>query len=76
MTPGDLLHAATYTGDLTHPGGLRTAAVQTARLPGAVPGLPRKVGALAHYAPAAVALGKARTVSAEQVQQACEEIRP
>ncbi len=39
-------------------------------------GLPRQVSALAHYSLAAAALAKARTVSAEHVQSACEEVRP
>ena len=39
-------------------------------------GLPRLVSSLAHYALAAAALDKARTVSAEHVQSACEEVRP
>ena len=39
-------------------------------------GLPRQVSSLAHYALAAAALDKARTVSAEHVQRACDELRP
>ena len=39
-------------------------------------GLPRMVSSLAHYALAAAALDKARTVTAEHVQGACEELRP
>ena len=39
-------------------------------------GLPRQVSALAHYSLAAAALGKARRVSTDHVQSACEEIRP
>ena len=39
-------------------------------------GLPRMVSSLAHYSLAAAALDKARTVTAEHVQGACEELRP
>ena len=39
-------------------------------------GLPRQVSGLAHFALAAAALDQARTVSAEHVRRACEELRP
>ncbi len=39
-------------------------------------GLPRQVSSLAHYSLAAAALAKARTVSAEHLQRACDEVRP
>ena len=39
-------------------------------------GLPRMVSSLAHYSLAAAALDKARTVTTEHVQGACQEMRP
>jgi hypothetical protein len=38
--------------------------------------MPRKVNRLAHYALTSAALGQARTVTAEHVQTAREEIAP
>ena len=37
---------------------------------------PKPSGRLHHYALVAAALAKARTVSAEHVQRACDEVRP
>jgi general secretion pathway protein A len=42
----------------------------------ATQGMPRKVNRLAHYALTSAALEKARTVSAEHVQAAREEVAP
>jgi type II secretory pathway predicted ATPase ExeA len=42
----------------------------------ATQGMPRKVNRLAHYALTSAALGQARTVSAEHVQAAREEVAP
>ncbi len=42
----------------------------------ATQGMPRKVNRLAHYALTSAAIGQARTVTAEQVQTAREEVAP
>ena len=39
-------------------------------------GLPRKINRIAHYALSAAALDKARTVNAEHLQSAIEELQP
>ena len=39
-------------------------------------GLPRQINRIAHYALAAAALDKARTVNADHLQHALEELRP
>ncbi len=38
--------------------------------------MPRKVNRIAHYALTSAAIDKARTVTAEHVQSACEELAP
>jgi type II secretory pathway predicted ATPase ExeA len=42
----------------------------------ATQGMPRNVNRLAHYALTSAAIDKARTVTTEHVQAACEEIAP
>ena len=39
-------------------------------------GLPRQINRIAHYALSAAALDKARTVNADHLQHALEELRP
>ena len=39
-------------------------------------GLPRQINRTAHYALSAAALAKARTVDAEHMQHALDELRP
>ncbi len=39
-------------------------------------GLPRQINRIAHYALSAAALAKARTVDAEHMQNALDELRP
>ena len=44
--------------------------------PRAHPGLPRRINRIAHYALSAAAIAKARTVDAEHMQHAVDELRP